>query len=1600
MAKSADRGHQSWRLQGAAKRTEVRSKRLERWSLLFLFLLLVGFFAYILWPELRGPRHLVAVSICATEPMAVPVLEYSREDIKALNAIPDVQFHDSLGLQDAGSFANLGDQLDQLALGEDDTLVLYLVAHGISDGGEAYIVCSDFLSNVKGGRYNVRNLLQDLGRCRASQKLLILDTGRIAVDTRLGVLGNEFPRIVERELKTLPPDPELWVLVANAPLQTTVVSHRAARSVFGLAVSEALQGAADAASNVDRFVDLRELYEYVLARSVTWSHTETRIPTTPLLMKSGEGLVQRSKVPGETHRLIWLPKQEVEAEQEVEPEPDPQPQAAVLPTGLPGIRTLAAWQPASPETPATATTETGATDASREATEGQEPDAGASSEPEATSSAAPAAEPAPDAAAGSDEPQSARDQLHSTVAAAWEIRDALQGRSMPGAWSPVDFAPHLWREINAQLLYFETRCRSGNPTVTDEESPDPAAATLNDEFSALHREATMLLDDLRFIRARMLDQQPTPGSARTSVGTRLADRWQRFEAENGGAKQSVDQPADPERTAAKHAIRKLRDMLFVAPYYVRTHADLALDAPRTSPFHADLMRWLENLAEAQRQLRQLEAQTLESFELNRIATFSDHCDATEELQQSLEQRMQRQRDEAVRKIALARDASRLTVWLGSPLLSAPQRRALLEALVKEPGIPAPPELLGPEMSVSIAARPEQWHRLWEHAQLEVALAELVPGGKSVSGQTGIWEKPLARLAECRRDMSLLIGRLANVNYGSPEFAQAENGLWKQGELLGGELRDFYVSLPDRLANGDAHAANSQQVLTFVDPRDARRVNQYPFTPFQIEVKKRAVLDVVVEREVKLEAGSPYECLVTIRSSSQDVKVSEVSLQANENWLSVTKLPAAAIQVAGDGWYEQDWRWRIEPLINQEDAGRESADADVRVQWTDGQQAQVASQSIAFTLPAPNRIDLEVIRLGESKYQPDHDTSIPLGLFPNRTTRFQWTLVNRSGKEKRVNVTLHALPPQPQLPLAPGRIDSRIRSAVVDQITRVVTAPVIAQTSQPLALPGDGRRVELDFRPPPPAADAPPPPADPASPASQTFDVSSGLLCVIRDSEAPAEVWYKWIEVLPLEPKHYLAEDVSYHFEARRLVAELRPRQVLDGGRSSLPPGNPVAVSLDAAVAAIPPDAEAQLSGNLDLSTSPLQLYAVLPPDGTPRTVNLTVDGYPRAFIYDVLCGRPSPGNAVIRGAERKLTSKEIRINTLSVPGFERVYHFPPYVNEPSPAERDPEDKTEHVRLEKNGIAVFPAPAAQLVVDFAVDAPADAFRRENDRIELRLGEDLIPTERFYADRQMSVTLTKFEARGVVSLQAAVRDYRVTLAPGDLRNKRTFLQSQLVLPDVGQADDLCRLILDGQDPEIRTIDLEPARQGTEAVVRVQATDLSGVKAVEFGIDRNDSLTLDGPEAKAIPLREVRHDNEIHAFEFQIATQELAVGKYRLLVRVYDLVGRMSETAAVELVVLPDRPPPPTKGIIEGFVKFGNRPVRPVFFKVTIEGKSVGQRRVKLDDRGHFLIKDLPIENYRITAEGSVSGRNAAGEVKEIVPWQPGEKPPLTVTVAHGS
>ena len=519
------------------------------------------------------------------------------------------------------------------------------------------------------------------------------------------------------------------------------------------------------------------------------------------------------------------------------------------------------------------------------------------------------------------------------------------------------------------------------------------------------------------------------------------------------------------------------------------------------------------------------------------------------------------------------------------------------------------------------------------------------------------------------------------------------------------------------------------------------------------------MPVRVPARVRLAAST-----VPLRLSLRQPIAVEVILQATRRQLLERTLqPAFAAQLLDvnptpetedlpkqELWYQRRFTWRVRAKQDQPAAGLAETPWQVALAGNDALAAATERCSVRLVLPQPNRLILQAQRGSTAPAVVDDQDTLRLELYPNRLTQYQLALVNASGLAKRVTVTLHALPPSDAAQTVPGRIVRAVRDAVLAPVSGELRPLPVWAACGPLPLAADGSApTPLRLAPPgspeakpeakSPAGDAKP--AAPAAPPAAT-PAPQGLLCVIQNVEEPGERWVKWIELAVLRPARYVEPKIAYDYRGHRLVTRLRGLDFDGDGSVDLPPGEPVKVEWTNEDRQIADDAAKSLKGELKSSPDPLFLYATAPADNLRRTVNLTVDGYPRAIVYEVPCDREPPPEEVRWGSPVR-SRPRVRINRLVAAGYPVEFHFPPYARFPSGGEPPKPDApvVEHRRVPAGEQVVLPAPCEALRVDFEVDAPVDAFLRPDDRadasaraderVEVRLADRLNAT--LFGDR---------------------------------------------------------------------------------------------------------------------------------------------------------------------------------------------------------------------------------------------------------------------------
>lgn len=456
---------ESWRRPDLAGPRGRWQRRWRRWAIAAVAGVLVGTLAYLLFSPFWHPTtRLLEFSGGAYDAFQIPPLEFAAEDAAAIRApltrafpipgqTPLVQTH---VLRSPDDVARLVAALDALPADSSDVVLIYLAAHGVARDGQAYLLCQSFTpSAAEQGSYPLAKLLRQLQLSPAGLKLLLLDHGRVDFDPRLGMIVNEFPRLLRDDVAALRdaqgrPESSVWVLAAHSPLEQSHVDYGRRQSVFGGAVGRALSGQADA--NGDQFLTLEELARYV-RRETFWNvmdATNRRAEQTPeLLGPTG------SAAPADL-KLLSVPRQSLNVSLQLAD------RATVTPEAVDGAKTVG---------DATTPTKDGAAD--KKSDGAAQPTADGVSAP-ASDPADPQADAASPAAQASSGPEKSKGPAPDAPLE-FPAREAPLSQMIDYAWrqtasweavgpvedSPIDNAPGWWRVWKERLLARERVDRFG-----------------------------------------------------------------------------------------------------------------------------------------------------------------------------------------------------------------------------------------------------------------------------------------------------------------------------------------------------------------------------------------------------------------------------------------------------------------------------------------------------------------------------------------------------------------------------------------------------------------------------------------------------------------------------------------------------------------------------------------------------------------------------------------------------------------------------------------------------------------------------------------------------------------------------------------------------------------------------------------------------------------------------------------------------------------------------------------------------------------------------------------------------------------------------------
>jgi hypothetical protein len=1570
-SRTSSSGRQSWRDARRQPHSPPTGKHAARWLLSVISLVLAAALTMLLLqgcsPE--GRTHLAVLQVSYGAGTTPPIYfagsdaDYLEQHLEQrASQILQADRGKWIALRESSSMHRLAENLAELQLGDPDRLVLFVSAHGISDGDQAYLLGSELdlkqSSSTAGAeaRYPLRDFLRQLADAPGNFKLLILDWGRIHFDPRLGVARNEFPRLLEEQVKELD-DPRLWVLTSHSDNEPAV-DFANGYSLFARAVAEGLGGAADAHPR-DRNVTLAELYSYVVARCDAWYPPRDALISRPQLLRGGEGRVASVAAARDLRVLRVLPPTTPAPAPEATDE-DAEPPSGQPPRTEDGLVSRAAAevgrqvtrdvQSAVGRVPLVSrgqsVTSRGRSnlDRLRQALPAPPPTTSSEAPPEKPDDEADVpAQELVDAAVPADESPTVAPEIAETQPAPptrrppdlaqlladeqlelekldegdqavlavllrlWWLRDQLHQRRNPLEASPVDFAPHRWRDLNARLLVAEQQFLAGDD-----------AAGLTETLLELLRECEEL-------------QGALAGNATTRSGG-SPGRWTSLWNEYRRSPQFADQDSDDERMReAVSADRHLRTAMFELSWYrdwqaAELAASNVLGAPREI---RDQVRRCRGLAQL---LDSLGGRPLEESSLPLIR---DRLRQVQEGEKVLQQSLVRQVDQAWQAETSSVRQRHLATLLSTPLLDAPRRCQALAALL----VPGDDRSVPADWPLTPSAEP-RWREVDDSArQLTLMTREMLE-------LTGTTDLAALEAIDSLRDWGNRLREEWTALAQVSTRGAADNSDRPAGDpfrkLLLADSRDLLVDhvFPDSRLQPPARPAQ----LAIVD-----------FSPpvLSLDNWERVVVPVTAEgtvgEELTLSLKFPVELVqVAEGTSSQPGPGAEPDqLIRPDQPLLVRRTDTAA----GAAW-ELSFFVRALATATPRVA---LARLDLTMS-TSGVAPQTKPLDLSLP-PPPNQVRL-LVRREEAAMEQELPGGIRLRPHPNRATGYEFYLVNESLQPRKVSVELlRAVRPPATVRRAPGRFfdgvtfDGRLGRLMLTDEGRI--RPDLRRTRRLLAtpeavsLPGDLEQVRVALisaeaqaarRPDDAEREpaAPPPTWDPV-------DVSDGLVCVITDVDRPQEQWIHWLEIYPLAPRNYLQAQARY--EAGRIAVTVRP-----GDRTLCP----VSLGEEGAIPIFLHSAEMNVEANQaarieSLDQPPAEVWLAAPQDQQRRTVWLDVDGVPRAFGFQVVCQTGA------RGDDLRQQEWNIDIRQLAT---------------------DPEDPRPAVRDRERPMAF--RVDQTLWVDLHVDMPINAFEgaTHEDVIEIGMGEE--SPIRFFADRAARTQLLEVRD-GTLVLHTTVTDHRV---PFDITGRRGNIRLAARATYRGsEKRDLVPFILDGDPPRVTRLSFSGSTipHGTKLPVQVTAEDAgSGVAVIRLGFDRNGNGQLDEADQ---PI-----DLEQAFGTVQLDTSELQVGRtYRVLAQAEDRVGLTSSLEQREIQIVPPREEkkdtPPTKGNIRGVVLFGGvAAVSRNLVTVSIEGSGIPP--VRTGAGGSFEFRDVPAGTYTLKASGSFSGMACVGELRDVM------------------
>lgn len=1544
--------------------------RRRAWTWTILSLLLVGLFAFIIWRFMQKEEvHFFPFADTRVEELEAPPIPFAAEDADRIRRhATTFELHEP-----QENFASLQDRIQAAAaqLDQDDSLIVYVNALGVAMPAEAdkkessqtedtdhekaspgtggqetrnqqdreggdddrsgagriapFLIGSQFGRAEKQRNYqelhSVEELLATVSGAPQGVKLIVLTGGQLGSDVRLGVVENEFiPRLAEAVRAVQ--DPDLWVLTSTDARGAAAVDYPAETSIFGRAFAEAIVATGEN-QRPGQKISLGDLWRTV--RNASLRHELS----SPLLMRGGRGVVDFTDGGLSTKfcKLGQRPQDAAEGE--------------------------------------------GEQSAGEQSKSKGEKDDGAQEEGGQVAT----------------EVQALIDQIDQV----WQLRDQLQREiaasgdqywsESPQAvkiWAPVDFAPQLWRELNARLVDLDRRIRSGaaydRPRLRE---------NLRDALSGLQ----LLKSEMESPNANRVE------IVEGSVVTDLRRAWRQYLDDPDNVYQNWMQ-AEEDAAAQRNRRQLTTDLWYQAVELVRFYE---------STWHLrseqDGRRIEDLLSELRRLLAAEGSSSLETARRAYSLIVREIIDA--DVQQAL--------SDAATGTIRARTQQVIESLLNCSMPRASQRQKLRHALLTCELAQKVEEVSTAQLGTTELRLDGRVKRLlWLHA----AVGQVADTAFSTTQPTRT-PGDLTKLA--------VEGRLTTDRI----------------RLAGAALRGFYEELPARIkqlpAEDQLPAHEAQRRLLppravlacLLDARDVTaEITCFPHRSFTLPPPEPELSVLASEssgQTVKTQLHDPQNFTVELRAVGGQPVLQNVAFDAK--LLSLRLVDHEELRGGGgkpvtlplpDEGGIVKLQFQVTAKQDRQQAGADRAPIALEFQMGE----LLRRTEMTCELPLPNDFDVLVSRIGQVREQADDDGLLRLRPFPNRDTTFAFTLRNQSGQSHRVKAELYAAERPADAKWPPGRTPpdrwkrdgngASVHEMMFDEngVPRRAVRPLM--TTEPLVAPPRGAETPLEFKlasgPEPESNAAAAKTADKAKPEKGP-DVSHGLVLVITRLEGESETgerWFKYINIDPLHPRDFLQPSVVYDSADQRVVVSFAPKDPDEVARADGEPvGDPQrcwpedirergiqVVWRPRAGDGFTVNDAVNTHCSLGLTEPRPQLSCKAPADAKQRIVRLDVDQYPRAFIYRIVC---EPDR---QGEDLRPALNQIRLQAVSWP--EQPWHFyMPFGMDPAQGDLLVQEGLSPAFRPRNSRS---GEGDRVSIKLQADAQFTAlqhstFLAQQAGDSIAVSFDGQVREVLFADRDISMELVEPTSPGLVTIGTEVKDHQLDLLPGK-PNGPIEIQAKMQIGDRVEIDRQ-EFIVDSLPPRFPA-PLETARLkegGLRATVHVQDPAGSGIKQVQFGIDGNNNDRLDDDELIKEFASAATSDN---VWTLVIDTSKLEPGNYKLFARATDRVGFVTDSQPRSFAVVPppkptdqDKPKEkkPTKGVIKGQLK--NRKQTSGFDGITvwIEGMD---KSTKAADNGSFQFVDVPLGSYTLRGKGVISGYTKKFKLEKVEPTPPPDKP----------